>query len=192
MSMINVEELTFAYPSSYEPIFEHVSFCIDTDWKLGFIGRNGRGKTTFLNLLLGKYEYAGKISTSVKFDYFPYPVSEPKRMTREVLEEICPLAEEWEIFRELSRLAVKEDVLYRPFETLSKGEQTKALLSALFLKEGNFLLIDEPTNHLDMEARNRVSDYLKQKKGFLLVSHDRQFLDGCIDHVLSLNRTGKK
>lgn len=189
MSMINVEDLTFAYPSSYEPIFEHVSFCIDTDWKLGFIGRNGRGKTTFLNLLLGKYEYAGKISTSVKFDYFPYPVSEPKRMTREVLEEICPLAEEWEIFRELSRLAVKEDVLYRPFETLSKGEQTKALLSALFLKEGNFLLIDEPTNHLDMEARNRVSDYLKQKKGFLLVSHDRQFLDGCIDHVLSLNRT---
>lgn len=189
MSMINVEDLTFAYPSSYEPIFEHVSFCIDTDWKLGFIGRNGRGKTTFLNLLLGKYEYAGKISTSVKFDYFPYPVSEPKRMTREVLEEICPLAEEWEIFRELSRLAVKEDVLYRPFETLSKGEQTKALLSALFLKEGNFLLIDEPTNHLDMEARNKVSDYLKQKKGFLLVSHDRQFLDGCIDHVLSLNRT---
>ena len=57
MSMIRVENLTFAYPSSYDNIFENVNFQIDTDWKLGFVGRNGRGKTTFLNLLLGKYEY---------------------------------------------------------------------------------------------------------------------------------------
>ena len=55
MSMIRVENLTFAYPSSYDNIFENVNFQIDTDWKLGFVGRNGRGKTTFLNLLLGKY-----------------------------------------------------------------------------------------------------------------------------------------
>ena len=60
MSMIRVENLTFAYPSSYDNIFENVNFQIDTDWKLGFIGRNGRGRTTFLNLLLGKYEYMGK------------------------------------------------------------------------------------------------------------------------------------
>ena len=51
MSMIKVENLTFSYPSSYDPIFENVSFQIDTDWKLGFVGRNGRGKTTFLNAL---------------------------------------------------------------------------------------------------------------------------------------------
>ncbi len=50
MSMIRVEDLSFSYSSSYDPIFEHVSFSIDTDWKLGFVGRNGRGKTTFLNL----------------------------------------------------------------------------------------------------------------------------------------------
>lgn len=54
MSMINVTDLSFAYESSYDSIFEQVSFQIDTDWKLGFVGRNGRGKTTFLNLLLGK------------------------------------------------------------------------------------------------------------------------------------------
>ena len=52
--MIRVENLTFAYPSGYDNIFENVSFQIDTDWKLGFVGRNGRGKTTFLNLLQGK------------------------------------------------------------------------------------------------------------------------------------------
>ena len=51
MSMIKVENLTFSYPSGYENIFENVNFKIDTDWKLGFIGRNGRGKTTFLNAL---------------------------------------------------------------------------------------------------------------------------------------------
>ena len=188
MSMIKVENLTFAYPSSYDNIFENVNFQIDTDWKLGFIGRNGRGKTTFLNLLLGKYEYRGKISASVQFDYFPYPVADKSRFTEEILQEICPLAEEWELMRELSYLEVNTEVLWRPFETLSNGEQTKVLLAALFLNEGHFLLIDEPTNHLDSRAREMVSAYLKKKKGFILVSHDRRFLDGCIDHVLSINR----
>lgn len=188
MSMIKVEDLTFSYPTSYDDIFEHVSFQIDTDWKLGFVGRNGRGKTTFLNLLLGKYEYSGKIISSVQFDYFPYFVSDESRLTEEILWEICPSAQEWEFMKELSCLEVEEDVLYRSFETLSNGEQTKVLLAALFLKEGNFLLIDEPTNHLDMRAREMVSAYLKKKKGFLLVSHDRCFLDGCVDHILSLNR----
>ena len=80
------------------------------------------------------------------------------------------------------------EVLFRPFATLSKGEQTKVLLAALFLKEGHFLLIDEPTNHLDTQARDLVSAYLRRKQGFILVSHDRHFLDGCVDHILSLNR----
>lgn len=189
MSMIRVENLTFAYPSSYDNIFENVNFQIDTDWKLGFIGRNGRGKTTFLNLLLGKYEYHGKIQASVQFDYFPYPVSNKNRLTADILSEVCPLAEEWELLRELSYLEVRDDVLWRPFFTLSNGEQTKVLLAALFLNDGHFLLIDEPTNHLDMEARETVSAYLKRKKGFILVSHDRCFLDGCVDHILSINRS---
>ncbi len=188
MSMIKVENLTFSYPSSYDNIFENVSFQIDTDWKLGFIGRNGRGKTTFLNLLMGKYEYSGKIISSTKFDYFPYPVPDETRWTGEILQEICAFREEWELLRELSYLDVAPEVLYRPFGTLSNGEQTKVKLAALFLKEGNFLLIDEPTNHLDLKAREMVSSYLKKKRGFILVSHDRHFMDGCVDHILSLNR----
>lgn len=189
MSMIKVENLTFSYPSSYDLIFDKVRFQIDTDWKLGFVGRNGRGKTTFLNLLLGKYEYSGTISSSVQFDYFPYPVAEKTRPTEEILQEICPLAETWEILREFSYLDIAAEVLWRPFETLSNGEQTKVLLVALFLNEGHFLLIDEPTNHLDAQARKKVSEYLGKKKGFILVSHDRRFLDGCVDHILSLNKT---
>ena len=159
MSMIKVENLTFSYPTSYDVIFDNVSFQIDTDWKLGFVGRNGRGKTTFLNLLLGNYEYSGKIISSVQFDYFPYPVSDEKKQTEELLREVCPLAEEWELLKEFSYLDVDADVLWRSFETLSKGEQTKVLLAALFLNEGHFLLIDEPTNHLDTDARKKVAEY---------------------------------
>ena len=191
MSMIKIENLTFSYPTSYDNVFENVSFQVDTDWKLGFVGRNGRGKTTFLNLLLGKYEYSGKILSSVQFDYFPYPVSDKNRITEDILQEICPLAEEWELMRELSYLDVDVDVLWRPFETLSNGEQTKVLIAALFLNEGHFLLIDEPTNHLDAKARKSVAAYLKKKKGFILVSHDRRFLDDCVDYMEPLKPRDK-
>lgn len=188
MSMIKIENLTFSYPSSCDNIFENVHFQIDTDWKLGFVGRNGRGKTTFLNLLLGRYEYSGKIISSVQFDYFPYHIKNKEALTGEILINICPAAQEWELIRELSRLDVDNNILWRPFNTLSNGEQIKALLAALFLNEEHFLLIDEPTNHLDTAARQKVSEYLKTKKGFILVSHDRHFLDGCVDHILSINR----
>ena len=188
MSIIKVENLTFSYPSGAENIFENVNFHIDTNWKLGFIGRNGRGKTTFLKLLMGEYEYSGNIISSVEFEYFPYPAADKRRMTEDILSEICPEAEQWEIMRELALLDMEPEILWRPFETLSNGERTKALLSVMFLKNGGFPLIDEPTNHLDSAARATVAAYLKRKKGFILVSHDRSFLDGCVDHILAINR----
>ena len=189
MAAITVQNLTFSYDESYDNIFEDVSFTIDTNWKLGFIGRNGRGKTTFLNLLMGKYEYSGKITTNVTFDYFPFEVKNKKQNAYEIGYEINPDFEPWTLEREISLLGMDFDILERPFETLSKGEQTKILLAILFIKNNNFLLIDEPTNHLDIDARRIVAKYLKSKKGFILVSHDRAFLDECIDHVLSINRT---
>jgi lincosamide and streptogramin A transport system ATP-binding/permease protein len=189
MSLINISNLTFSYEGSSDNIFENVSFRIDTDWKLGFTGRNGRGKTTFLNLLLGKYEYRGTIAAGVNFEYFPFEVADKSRGTLEIAQETAGESPQWELLRELSLLEVAEDALYRPFCTLSNGEQTKVLLAALFLRENSFLLIDEPTNHLDMDARKLVSNYLNRKKGFILVSHDRAFLDSCIDHILSINKT---
>ncbi|MBG9945815.1 Lsa family ABC-F type ribosomal protection protein [Brevibacillus formosus] len=189
MSLISVNNLTFAYEGSFDNIFENVSFQIDTDWKLGFTGRNGRGKTTFLNLLLGKYEYSGKISAHVSFEYFPFHVENKEYLTLDIVQDIVPDYQLWELMREFSLLKVSEDVLYRPFESLSNGEQTKVMLAALFLKENSFLLIDEPTNHLDMHARELVSDYLHSKSGYILVSHDRAFLDNCVDHILSINKT---
>lgn len=189
MSLINVKNLTFGYEGSYSNIFENVSFQIDTNWKLGFTGRNGRGKTTFLNLLLGKYEYRGNISANVDFEYFPFNVENKESITLDVIDDIFPDYIYWKLIRELSFLEISEDVLYHPFNLLSNGEQTKILLATMFLKDNSFLLIDEPTNHLDMKARKLVSKYLNTKKGFILVSHDRAFLDNCIDHILSINKT---
>lgn len=231
MSLVTVKDLTFSYDTAYDNIFEHASFQFDTEWKLGFIGRNGRGKTTFLQLLLGKLEYKGSITSSINFEYFPYEVSDAQRNTLEVVKDIIAPFRHWEmemeqclkkqdtiaqedispaierygelqelyqnhdgyiieelIEKELGKLKVDLSVLERPYDTLSFGERTKVMLAALFLKKNNFLLIDEPTNHLDMEGRETLADYLQTKQGFLLVSHDRAFLDRCIDHVLSINR----
>ncbi len=190
MSQINVTDLTYCYEGSFDTIFENVSFSIDTDWKIGFIGRNGKGKTTFLNLLLGKYDYSGTIAASTVFDYFPYPLSEQETAmcASEFLEQIKPGCEEWRVICELGNLNISAEVLYRPFCSLSHGERTKVLLAALFSGDNDFLLIDEPTSHLDQESRETVKNYLAGKKGFILVSHDRDILDACVDHVLVLNR----
>lgn len=187
---IQIENLTFSYPESGENVFENLSLNIETDWRTGLIGRNGRGKTTLLRLLKGDFkgEYSGRI-VCPNADYFPCDTGDGNAVALELLTERCG-AEEWRIFRELSLLDVSAEALYRPFSTLSGGEQTKALLAAMFLKEGNFLLIDEPTNHIDNAAKSSVAAYLKTKRGFLLVSHDRELLNACVDHVVELNAFG--
>ena len=189
MSIINVNNLTFRYEGSLNNVFENVSFNIDTDWKLGLIGRNGKGKTTFLKLLLGEYEYKGTISKSVEFDYFPFEVKNKEKMAIEIVNDIAPNVEDWEIIKELNLLNTDPEILYRNFNVLSGGEQVKILLISLFLKGNNFLLIDEPTNHLDSETRENLVEYLEKKKGFILVSHDRNFLDKVVDHIISINNT---
>lgn len=190
MAKISVSNLTFSYEGSFDNIFENISFCIDTDWKLGFIGRNGKGKTTFLNLLLGKYEYQGSIQTIAAFDYFPYKISERElgRCMADFMEELAPDIEFWRVIVELDKMQMDSELLYRPFATLSHGERTRVMLAILFSRENYFLLIDEPTNHLDQESREIVKKYLQAKSGFLLVSHDRDLLDACVDHILVLNR----
>lgn len=215
MSLISVNHLTFHYEGSADDIFEDVSFQIDTDWKLGFVARNGRGKTTFLKLLMAadrdkknigtkkerqkyhvtekekeeSYEYRGSISCEESFDYFPFNIKNMEKTFLENIEDLYPEYELWKICRELSLLQTGEDILYRPFCTLSNGEQTKAMLAVLFSQENRFLLIDEPTNHLDIKGKENIREYLKKKKGFILVSHDRDFLDQCTDHILVINKT---
>ncbi len=88
---------------------------------------------------------------------------------------------------ELTALGLATELAERPFETLSGGEQTRARLAGLFASGASYPLIDEPTNHLDLAGRAQLADYLAGKSGFLLVSHDRAFLDAAVDHVVALN-----
>lgn len=188
MSQINISKLTFSYDGSSENVFDNVNLQLDTDWKLGLIGRNGRGKTTLLKLLTGELVGSGNIISHVDFEYFPYKISSNKLFLIDVIREIAPNAEDWEIYREMSLMKIDPDSDYQQFFTLSSGEQTKAMLVGLFLRQNSYLLIDEPTNHLDIEGRQQLGEYLSKKKGFILVSHDRKFLDMCTDHILSINR----
>ncbi|MGN1417352.1 MAG: ribosomal protection-like ABC-F family protein [Oscillospiraceae bacterium] len=187
MSIISINDLTFGYEGSYDNVFENVDIDLDSTWRLGLVGRNGKGKTTLLKLLCGCYEYSGSISSEVEFGYFPYDIEDESMLTGDILEGLGS-CEEWELIRELTMMNVSAEVLYRPFCTLSGGERTKALLAVMFTGENRFPLIDEPTNNLDEDSRRTVGEYLRRKSGFILISHDRTLLDGCIDHVLSINR----
>ncbi|MBL7033250.1 MAG: ABC-F family ATP-binding cassette domain-containing protein [Candidatus Delongbacteria bacterium] len=116
------------------------------------------------------------------------------------LEQHATLLEQYEqqrgyqidslIHRECTAIGLAHELLECPFRQLSGGEQTRALIAALFLQEGRFLLLDEPTDHLDMEGREQLGGYLATKPGFILVSHDRHLLDSCTDHVLAINPDG--
>lgn len=222
MATIQVNDLSFHYPESGDEIFSHVSFSIDTNWKLGFIGRNGKGKTTFMRILLGLEGYTGRIIAPCEFDYFPFPVPDQSQTARSIAKQHIGPYQQLEsameqalvdpelmddygealtqylaldgytidslLEAETGKLGIDPLALDRPYETLSHGERTKLQLAALFLRKNAFLLIDEPTNHLDAGARVQLREYLADKKGFILISHDRELLNGATDHILSLNR----
>lgn len=185
---IRIRNLNFGFDTLEQPIFQNVNLTFDTSWCLGLIGRNGRGKTTLLNLLMHKYPFTGEIFSDVDFVYFPQQILNKKNVTYYAIEEVMPI-ELWKLERECQQLSLNKEVLWQPFEQLSGGEQTKVLLAALFCHESKFPLLDEPTNHLDREARQVVCDYLKKKKGFIVISHDRSFIDEVVDHVLVIEKT---
>ena len=226
MALISLDSVSFHYGTD-DSLFHDLSLSIDTGWKTGLIGRNGRGKSTLLKLICGISQPSiGRVSTPVDTYYFPYQPPEPRRETIKVIRESVAPFEDWEtqmerlladgseeslhayadiqeryqsmggylidglIEREFSRLDLSAPLLKRPFESLSGGEQTRSLIAALFLRQDAFALIDEPTNHLDIRGRDILGQYLAQKQGFILVSHDRYFLDLCVDHIVSIGKSG--
>lgn len=226
MSCININSLSFYYNDSVDKVFDNLTLNIDTSWRLGLIGKNGRGKSTFLNLLNIKlFPVKGEIVSDLNTFYFPYVPEYIEQTTFNVIKENVAPYNFWEkqmetlskasdeksifdysevleryqnasgyeidsmIEKEFTELGMSSNLLKREFRTLSGGEQTRALIVSLFLKKDSFPLIDEPTDHLDMKGRMILGEYLSKKKGFIVVSHDRNFLDTCIDHVLSINKS---
>lgn len=185
---IEIQHLHFGFDTMDHPLFEDVSLTIDTKWCLGLIGRNGRGKSTFLNLLMNNYPYSGEIRSNVEFVYFPQSIPNKENLVYYAIDEVIQV-EPWKLERECQLLGLKREILWQPFEQLSGGEQTKVLLAALFCEESRYPLLDEPTNHLDIQARKIVANYLKKKKGFIVVSHDRDFVDAVVDHILVIEKS---
>jgi len=187
--LINIENLSFAYPDSLENIFSGLNLSLDTCWRLGIVGDNGRGKSTFLKLLCGEIYGEGKITTNARFNRFPQYVDDVNKTPYELFFDFNADGEFWRLRRECNLIGLDEEALYRPYMTLSGGEQTKFLLAAAFSREG-VALVDEPTDHLDLQGRERVAEYLNGKNGFIVVSHDRTFLDGCCERILAFEKAG--
>ena len=189
MALLQLNNVSFAYEGSYDNVFESLSFQADTDWRLGLIGRNGRGKTTLLRILAGQLTAQGLVSVPLQPVLFPFAVPGQDLSAKEVMLSFAPDEPEWRVMAEAYPLGLTDELFARPYITLSRGEQTKLQLAALFAREDSYPLIDEPTNHLDLQGRETVAEYLSKKRGFLLVSHDRHFLNRCITHTLSINRS---
>ena len=176
MPMINIKDLSFGYDGSDKMLFDDITISLDTTWKLALAGRNGRGKTTFFKLLRGELDHSGTITGVPPTVLFP-------------MDEL-PDCEEWKVRKELNLMGADPDIMWRPMDTLSGGERTKLMLAYLFAGDGIYPLIDEPTNHLDRQGREAVASYLASKEGFILISHDRAFLDRCTDHTLVITKSG--
>lgn len=184
---ISIKDLTFAYPGQPE-LFSNASFELATTWRLGLLGRNGRGKTTLFKILQNKLPFKGQINVPLELAYFPQPLQNKQELALFCLQATTDF-EEWELRREMQLFGLKEELLWQPFDTLSGGEQTKLMLCALFCQKDAFFLLDEPTNHLDLAGRNELIAYLHKKKhGFIITSHDRIFLDQVIDHTLVIEK----
>ena len=185
MTVIQITHLSYTYPNQAQEIFTDLSLSLDSSWKLALIGRNGRGKTTFLRLLAGQLGKQAAVKSDLTFAYYPcfLPKEEPAYFS---LQDMAGF-ELWRLEKEMNRLNLSPDLLYQPFGQLSGGEQSKLLLALAFSQDGVFPLLDEPTNHLDSASRKEVAEYLKRSKsGYIVVSHDRQFLEEVSDHVLAL------
>lgn len=185
---LKIEHLSFGYDGAPEAVFADLSLSLDTSWRTGLIARNGRGKTTLLHLLNGDLHGAGRIDCPLTPALFPPMIADAHQTAWQIAKDAAPDSEDWRLERELSLLHLPEETLLRPFDTLSGGEQIRTLLAALFAREDAYPLIDEPTNSLDAPGRALLADYLRRKDGFLLVSHDRAFLNRAIDHVVCLNK----
>lgn len=175
MALIDIKDLTFEYPGGIEPIFEKLNLQLDTAWKLGLIGRNGYGKTTFLKLLMGEYDYEGNIAKPVPMAYFPSTIKNKGNKTLEILERLQLDFQMWKLKMEMNLLRVEEDILYRPFCTLSGGEQTKVLLALLF--------------YVDIISRIQIENMILEfSPTMIVVEHDRRFVDRVATDIVQVRR----
>lgn len=177
---------------SYGPvtILDEVTASFSTDQKIGCIGRNGAGKSTLCKIITGQEEAdAGSVSRSSDLRLSYLEQHDAFRLDETPLEFLMRYTgrEEWECGEMAGKFRLKNEVLDAKMSELPGGFRTRVKLAAMLLQEPNFLILDEPTNYLDLATLILLENFLCEfNGGFIIVSHDREFLKRTCDQTLEV------
>ncbi|MDE7381246.1 MAG: ABC-F family ATP-binding cassette domain-containing protein [Muribaculaceae bacterium] len=170
-------------------VFDHAEFMLRRGDKVAFVGRNGEGKSTLVKCIMGEIPHTGelKIGHNVKIGYFAQNQAQLLDPTLTVFETIDRVAVgdiRLKIRDILGAFMFGAEDIDKKVSVLSGGEKSRLAMIKLLLEPVNFLILDEPTNHLDMRTKDVLKSAIKDFTGtVIVVSHDREFLDGLVDKV---------
>ena len=171
-------------------IFDHVTLTINRGDKVAFVGKNGEGKSTLVKCIMGEIaDFTGKLQLghNVKIGYFAQNQAQLLNENLTVFDTIDYVAQgdiRLKIRDILGAFMFGGEASDKKVKVLSGGERTRLAMIRLLLEPVNLLILDEPTNHLDMRSKDVLKDALREFDGtVILVSHDREFLDGLVDKV---------
>ena len=185
--VIEAEKISKSYGD--KTVLNGVNLMVDRESKIAFVGQNGQGKSTLAKIIVGEIEYGGKVALghNVQIGYFAQNQADHLDGTKTVLDTMIDAANEKnrsKVRDILGSFLFRGDEVEKYVRVLSGGERNRLALAKLLLQPFNVLVMDEPTNHLDIKSKNVLKDALKSFEGtLLLVSHDRDFLQGLTDKV---------
>ncbi|MDF1698669.1 MAG: ABC-F family ATP-binding cassette domain-containing protein, partial [Saprospiraceae bacterium] len=182
-----VEGLSKSYASKI--VFKDANLAIERGQKVSFVGRNGEGKSTMIKAIMNEIDFEGtcKLGHNVKVGYFAQnqaSLLDPKLTIFETVDEVAKGEVRTQIKNLLGRFMFSGDDIDKKVSVLSGGEKTRLAMVKLLLEPVNLLILDEPTNHLDIKSKDVLKEALLNFDGTLiLVSHDRDFLQGLSEKV---------
>jgi len=179
-------------------VINNLDFEIDRGDKIAFVGKNGMGKTTLSRMIAGDLSFDGtiKLGHNVMMGYYAQHQTEnlhPKNSVLEEMEHAAPANFEGNLRTLLGAFLFTGDDVYKKVRVLSGGERSRLAMAKLLLQPLNFLILDEPTNHLDMIAKDVLKQAMQNFDGtIVVVSHDREFLQGLTNKVFEFTPDGVK